>query len=707
MRRLLAISAFVVLLVPSTALAVHWPYFGGDSGRSGLQPVDGGTVPLTPPLYRKSADADRFVKTSIVTTAGPPTAQRLAYGTNAGIVHVRDLTTGNAVGPEEGVSIDEGGRDEDVLGARQTSASVSFADASTAAGPSQLFVVHNDDDSTAVTPPAAPTAGADLEIAQVNATTGLVTQQKKVENTDGFTISSSPVLTAPDANGNRLLFFTANRADGSGQLFRVPITNPGDAGATIGAATTSATFSPTVAASPTLTSLRDTAGNAASYVTVGASNRLLSFSTVDLSAGPGSEGFAGPVATPSVPVQASGNPPAAGQPVTTAPALYATITTNGGTNTVVARFEQNGNSQTLTTARQSPAVNGQAAPGLAVAQTSTPSGLSPSGRIVVTTANNLYLFAADTLFPLAAFGGPVDQISGTQGFSVATPLVSGQNIYVTRDDGRRLVLRLSDAGPVALSEFPDQDQNGSNLIRSGVGQPAVSRGYVQFGGPDGIFVYRNTDADPPTVALTAPADNARVTGNVTLSAIASDPRGIASVDFRIDGRSVGTDNSPEGSPFGAPGATYSVTVPASRIGGSRTSLTAVATDGGGRTATSAPRSITGTGASAAQAAARNRIVFGVRRYRISTAFSRGLRAEVRCTSRCTVRATLKYRLKTIGTARLTMTRAGTRAFRVKITSSGRRVIGRSRSRSVRLTVRLDPSGAARAFDRTGGYVLRP
>ncbi len=33
-------------VAPGAAEAVHWPFFGGDNGRSGNQPVDEGTVPV-------------------------------------------------------------------------------------------------------------------------------------------------------------------------------------------------------------------------------------------------------------------------------------------------------------------------------------------------------------------------------------------------------------------------------------------------------------------------------------------------------------------------------------------------------------------------------------------------------------------------------------------------------------------------------------
>lgn len=57
------------------AQAVHWPLFGGDSGRSGYQPVQESALPLNL-VYAKTAASDQFVKTSVLTSTGAPDAQR-------------------------------------------------------------------------------------------------------------------------------------------------------------------------------------------------------------------------------------------------------------------------------------------------------------------------------------------------------------------------------------------------------------------------------------------------------------------------------------------------------------------------------------------------------------------------------------------------------------------------------------------------------
>ena len=52
-----------------------------------------------------------------------------------------------------------------------------------------------------------------------------------------------------------------------------------------------------------------------------------------------------------------------------------------------------------------------------------------------------------------------------------------------------------------------------------------------------VFVF--ADTTPPTVAITAPADQATVSGSITVSATASDDVGVASVQFKLDGNPLG------------------------------------------------------------------------------------------------------------------------------------------------------------------------
>jgi hypothetical protein len=97
----------------------------------------------------------------------------------------------------------------------------------------------------------------------------------------------------------------------------------------------------------------------------------------------------------------------------------------------------------------------------------------------------------------------------------------------------------------------------------------------------------NTASAPPTVSVTAPTAGATVSGTTTVSANATDSQGIASVQFELDG-------SPLGSPVVVPssGSTYSYSWNTSGASNAGHSISAIATDTSGYTATSGSVSVT-------------------------------------------------------------------------------------------------------------------
>lgn len=94
------------------------------------------------------------------------------------------------------------------------------------------------------------------------------------------------------------------------------------------------------------------------------------------------------------------------------------------------------------------------------------------------------------------------------------------------------------------------------------------------------------DAEPPTVALTAPADGAMFTGTVTMAADAGDDTGVTGVQFLLDGSPLGSEDT------AAPWTTNWDTTTATR--GQHT-LTARARDAAGNATTSSPVQVTVTG----------------------------------------------------------------------------------------------------------------
>ncbi len=91
------------------------------------------------------------------------------------------------------------------------------------------------------------------------------------------------------------------------------------------------------------------------------------------------------------------------------------------------------------------------------------------------------------------------------------------------------------------------------------------------------------DTTPPTVSVSAPANGSTVSGAVTVQATASDAGGMAGVQFKLDGANLGVEDT--SSPYQAP---WDTTTAAS---GQHT-LTALARDASGNTATSAAINVT-------------------------------------------------------------------------------------------------------------------
>lgn len=610
-RALLAAGlTLAALLGPaSSAFAVHWAFFGGDNGRSGLQPQDEGATPVRF-LYARTDESESNVQTSIINSTGVPGVQELIYGTEgagagAGNLHLQRLFDAAPVGPEVGVRLDDGADDADTW--TGAGGSVTPADVSVAVGNglTQVYAVYNDDDSRGAD--GAPTTN-DIAIAQVNETTGDLVKDVAVPGTDGFTISSSTVTTGPavdDPNtaanetGNRVLFFVA--ANGAEErLFRIPITNNANSNASvINTPPPTADIDATPLASPTLVFLADPAsGNPRPFIAVGTTgDRVRTFAVNDLSAGPVSDALAGDAQTPSVPVAPIGFTP--GAPMSGASQAGAIfVASAAGAATVAHRLVQGTGADRgrLAVTASSEALDGAPAPALAVDQRSIGAGFSEGSKIVVTTGENLFLLSAGDLTRSGTFSSS-SLTPGTTGFSRTTAIVTGPDAYVTRDNGDQLVLRLSDAKPVTGAEFTEAPGNPDGVA---FGQPSISRGFVQFASSNGVFVYRNRDTTAPPTALSAPADGARVSGTVTFAATSFDARGIESVSFRLDGRTVATDTTADsGSEFGGAGnpnpaqaATYSAAVDTTRVANGTYTVTAVATDRGGVTGTSGARTIT-------------------------------------------------------------------------------------------------------------------
>jgi hypothetical protein len=507
-RRITALAATALLLAAvgaSSAEAASWPVFGGSAARTSDASAESGRPPLTI-AWKATSLQDQGVWTTPIVTQG---ARRLvAYGTqkpswisgptSTGNVHLRDLATGAAVGPAAGINVDQGTGDSDTFGSGNK-ASVPFVDSSEPGGaPGQLFVVHNDDN-------AAP--DSDVAIAQIDLATGTLVRDVPVPDTphvapggaagsNGSDVSGSPVLDL-DAAGDGVLVFRVGLPvyDRGGtvvakieRVFVVPLRNARSPAATIDTAHQRVTpdFQATSRTSPTLVTLADpVTGTPATYVAMGTSepgtsHYVKTFRLSDLRPGPTSDPLLG-----------------WGQTVSAVGTELVVATADGSTGRVYRLQQRAGRLAVVASAQ----VSGQPSPALA---TTGPAG----GRIVVAADKNLYvlryadLSTATKLSPTSLRKGCAPCSSGTTapssaqtGFYVTTPVVTGSEIYIARDDGAQLALDLATAQPLPAAAFTQDAGNaGSTFTR---GQAAVADGHVVFGSVKGLFAYRLSTGPPP------------------------------------------------------------------------------------------------------------------------------------------------------------------------------------------------------------------
>jgi hypothetical protein len=349
---------------------------------------------------------------------------------------------------------------------------------STPAALGQVFVVHND-------------AGG-VAIAQFDENTGNLVPDKDVSipAAAGFTVDSSPLITAPDSSGGRVLFFIGHKDTTTGvldQLFRVPISNAGSTVATLGSVATTGDINATNDASPALVNLKNGAGVTTTYVALGTSDgRLLTFGVADLAAGPATATLSDPVRTPTVPVGTDGLPP------TLTPVIY--IAAANAATTKVYKVTQAGSASVLDTVA-GPVLAGEASPAMATSQVVAKNGPT-DGRVVVSTGSNLYSLRTTDLNVVSKLNANDSLVAGSTGFRFTTAVLTGRLVFVTDDSGKEYTLDDVGLQPVD-GEFFSADKSSAGSI-SAFGQPSVANRLLQYASSKGIFVYRLRLASPPT-----------------------------------------------------------------------------------------------------------------------------------------------------------------------------------------------------------------
>ena len=624
-RALLALGAAAVISVPvaiaSGAVTGQYSGAGGDSGQSGSQPVSEGSLPIGFEYRKTEAGTGR---TGTAITAGATAAeQKLAYGKyvvvaaadeNRNDVIIRPLDDGEAAVVTD---VDSDSSDADADGFGPAPGGVNFVSSSFGDTPGALFVLHNDDDEDAKTAAGTPDFFAstasdnDIALAVFNESTGALTHDYAVgpalggnilgegtnaQPTDGYTVEASPVLSPPtEGSTTRSLLFvarcTASGEDapcttGATRLYKVNISNASSTSANPQTDSVLVKDIPSIRTTvpPTIAYLEDPdrpAGTEIPYVIVATSGApdILSFKVSDFAAGPKlNEDIPGTPAGVSVPLAADGRLPGQfGSGAEKAPAIYAAY--EEGDTTVVRRFVQNGPSFVLAPTATSQALGGKPAPGLSIGTKVLDGALTP-GRIVVATSTNVYILDAASLQYVNALqddGEPA--LASPSGFTKTAPTVSGDLIYIARDNGAQLVLSLATGETVANDPTGFEENADNNTSSSSLGRPAVANGYVAFQSSNGVFVYRA--ALRPNVTVTQPLAGQTVSGSsVPVEAQATDPDGaVVQVAFRVDSNNAfATDQAPGNTSADV----YSATLNTNGLSDGLHTLTATATDNDNR-----------------------------------------------------------------------------------------------------------------------------
>ena len=196
-------------------------------------------------------------------------------------------------------------------------------------------------------------------------------------------------------------------------------------------------------------------------------------------------------------------------------------------------------------------------------------GNAATSNSVKVTVNN-----ADTTDPTVSITSPANNatVNGTMTVSATASDNVGVASVQLQVDGAN-VGAADTSAPYNFSWNTTSVSNGSHTLtavaKDAAGNTATSNSVK--------VTVNNADATPPTVSISSPANNATVNGTMTVSATASDNVGVASVQLQVDGANVGSADT--SAPYNFSWNTTSVS------NGSHT-LTAVAKDAAGNSATS-------------------------------------------------------------------------------------------------------------------------
>jgi Big-like domain-containing protein len=171
-------------------------------------------------------------------------------------------------------------------------------------------------------------------------------------------------------------------------------------------------------------------------------------------------------------------------------------------------------------------------------------------------------------------------INFTVVFSEVVSGFTGTDVAISGTAGGTRTVSVT-GGPSTYNVAVSGMTNGTVIatIAAGVAQDAAGNTNTTSTSTDNSVTFNTTaDTTPPTVAITSPASGATVANTINVTANASDNRGVAGVQFRLDGANLDAEDT---------SAPYSVSWNTTSAGNGSHTLTAIARDVAGNSTTSA------------------------------------------------------------------------------------------------------------------------
>lgn len=196
---------------------------------------------------------------------------------------------------------------------------------------------------------------------------------------------------------------------------------------------------------------------------------------------------------------------------------------------------------------------------LTAVATDTAGNITTSAPITVNTNNPAKIILNQ---PTAGQNISATQVTAT--YTRAGDWTTGQHVHFRLDGGpTRMDLNADGNQSYTFSDVPGGNHTLEYIVADG--------SHVEQPGSGGTVLFTTTapDVTPPTVAITAPANNATVQNTITVTADATDETGVLGVQFMLDGTALGTEDTV---------APYGVTWNTTTAGNGTHTLTARARD---------------------------------------------------------------------------------------------------------------------------------